>query len=99
MHLNYGNPVIGKASINEDCFEVEILVPGLEDEKAIVEFDEKSLKVEVSEDSRYTKKFSVVFDSEDVDFREADVWKDNGVLYIWAPVHEERVNGKTTITL
>lgn len=99
LRLEYGEPMISKAELNDDAVELEVVVPGVTKDSIIISGDIEKLTVEHEVDSRFTPKFRFSLYAKEVDFRLLVAKKEDGILYITAPVIKTEQLAKLQISL
>lgn len=89
LKLVEGAPMIGKLEVIENTVMMEILVPGVDDGKIEIEASNDFINIELKDDYQYTDSFSITLKGELLVFKEFDIEKKNGVVYLEIPVLQE----------
>ena len=97
LKLVEGAPMIGKLEVIENTVIMEILVPGVDDGKIEIEADNDFINIKLVDDYPYTDSFSITLKGELLVFKEFNVEKVNGVIYLEIPVLQELEDGDQPI--
>jgi HSP20 family molecular chaperone IbpA len=99
LKLEYGNPLISRLEQSEEKFYLNVVIPGVVDGEMVLVADKDKLMVEHEVDSTFIGKFKFFIYTDNVDFEKIVVEKQNGVLYLEAPVFQYSKDTVKTITV
>ena len=99
LKLEYGAPMISRLEQSEEKFYLNVVIPAVADGEMVLVADKDKLMVEHEVDSVFISKFKFFIYADNIDFEKIVVEKQNGVLYLEAPVLQHSKNALKTITV
>lgn len=99
LKLDYGNPMISRLEQTDEMFYLNVVIPAVVDGEMSVVLDDGKVNVEHEIDGALIGKFRFSVYAEDVNFKEAHVEKQYGVLYLGAPLHQPTKSNPKTLTV